>query len=126
MRRPRPSVRAQAVASAQQLLIETGPEFSMDEVCRAAGCSKGALYHHFDSRAELLIEALERCLEEDALTAEAWVRLLPLASRDSTVASLLASHTDANRTLEGTIALGRQVEQVLGTGHGEAQKRAAV
>lgn len=29
-------------------------EASMDEICRAAGCSKGGLYHHFPTKAAVL------------------------------------------------------------------------
>lgn len=35
-------------------------EASMDDVCQAAGCSKGGLYHHFPAKAAVLEAVIER------------------------------------------------------------------
>lgn len=40
---------------------------SMDDVCMAAGCSKGGLYHHFPNKTAVLAGVVERLAETDAL-----------------------------------------------------------
>jgi AcrR family transcriptional regulator len=40
---------------------------SMDDVCMAAGCSKGGLYHHFPSKPAVLAGVVERLAECGAL-----------------------------------------------------------
>jgi AcrR family transcriptional regulator len=40
---------------------------SMDDICMAAGCSKGGLYHHFPSKAHLLRGVVDRLATEGAL-----------------------------------------------------------
>ena len=40
---------------------------SMDDVCLAAGCSKGGLYHHFRSKAAVLSGVVERLAAAGAL-----------------------------------------------------------
>jgi AcrR family transcriptional regulator len=40
---------------------------SMDDVCMAAGCSKGGLYHHFPSKPAILAGVVERLTASGAL-----------------------------------------------------------
>lgn len=40
---------------------------SMDDVCMAAGCSKGGLYHHFPSKPAILAGVVERLARAGAL-----------------------------------------------------------
>ncbi len=40
---------------------------SMDDVCMAAGCSKGGLYHHFPSKQAILAGVVERLTASGAL-----------------------------------------------------------
>ncbi len=40
---------------------------SMDDVCLAAGCSKGGLYHHYPTKQALLRAVVERLVAADAL-----------------------------------------------------------
>src|SRR5256885_15501784 len=40
---------------------------SMDDFCLAAGCSKGGLYHHFRTKADVLRAVVARLQEADAL-----------------------------------------------------------
>jgi AcrR family transcriptional regulator len=40
---------------------------SMDDVCLAAGCSKGGLYHHFSTKAAVLSAVVERLAAANAL-----------------------------------------------------------
>lgn len=52
--------RARLLAAALQTFSQTGYEAaSVDEVCAAAGVSKGAFYHHFPSKQAVFIELLE-------------------------------------------------------------------
>jgi AcrR family transcriptional regulator len=63
--------REQLLASGARLLAERPfDEVSIEEIARAAGVSKGLLYHYFPTKKEFLIAALERGQEElAALTA---------------------------------------------------------
>jgi len=40
---------------------------SMDDVCLAAGCSKGGLYHHFPTKAAVLSGVVDRLIQNGAL-----------------------------------------------------------
>jgi len=40
---------------------------SMDDICMAAGCSKGGLYHHFPTKSAVLGGVVERLLVQRAL-----------------------------------------------------------
>jgi len=63
--------REQLLASGARLLAERPfDEVSIEEIARAAGVSKGLLYHYFPTKKDFLIAALERGQEElAALTA---------------------------------------------------------
>jgi AcrR family transcriptional regulator len=63
--------REQLLASGAQLLAERPyDEVSIEEIARAAGVSKGLLYHYFPTKKDFLIAALERGQDELAeLTA---------------------------------------------------------
>jgi AcrR family transcriptional regulator len=63
------ATRAALVAAARRLFGERGyASVSTEEIVRAAGVTRGALYHHFGGKRELL-EAVYRDVEED-LTRE--------------------------------------------------------
>jgi len=52
------------MAAAEALLVvRSYAEVSMNEIAEAAGVTKGALYHHFESKEELYIEMMCRDLE---------------------------------------------------------------
>jgi AcrR family transcriptional regulator len=40
---------------------------SMDDICLAAGCSKGGLYHHFPTKTSVLSGVVDRLIMNDAL-----------------------------------------------------------
>lgn len=40
---------------------------SMDDICLAAGCSKGGLYHHFPTKAHVLAGVVKRLIELKAI-----------------------------------------------------------
>jgi AcrR family transcriptional regulator len=51
------------MAAAEELLVERSySEVSMNEIAEAAGVTKGALYHHFDSKEELYLAMMRRDL----------------------------------------------------------------
>jgi len=51
---------------------------SMDDICMAAGCSKGGLYHHFPTKSAVLGGVVERLLVQRAL-------LPPFTASDATL-----------------------------------------
>ncbi|NNH68707.1 TetR/AcrR family transcriptional regulator [Nocardia uniformis] len=56
----REQVRADFVDAALRALAEHGPDVSMDDIARAAGCAKPKLYRHFDDKTDLYLAILER------------------------------------------------------------------
>jgi AcrR family transcriptional regulator len=59
------ATRGRLVAAATQLFAELGyADVSIEAVLRASGVSRGALYHHFDSK-EALFEAVFEAMEAD-------------------------------------------------------------
>lgn len=55
---------AAIMAAAEALLVvRSYSEVSMNEIAEAAGVTKGALYHHFESKEELCIEMMRRDLQ---------------------------------------------------------------
>lgn len=62
-RRPK-SARERVLGAATGLLLERGyGATSLDDVCRAAGVTKGGLFYHFDSKEQLASAAIERFFE---------------------------------------------------------------
>jgi len=51
---------------------------SMDDICLAAGCSKGGLYHHFPTKSAVLTGVVERLTAQRALVP-------PFAGSDATL-----------------------------------------
>jgi AcrR family transcriptional regulator len=66
------ATRAELVSTARRLFAERGyADVGTEEIVRAAGVTRGALYHHFDSKRELLAavhEQIERELTERIAT----------------------------------------------------------
>jgi len=61
------------IAHAKQLFVQKGyGAVTMNEVCAAAGASKGSLYHHFPSKDELFIQVSE---EDARQWNEDWERI---------------------------------------------------
>jgi AcrR family transcriptional regulator len=55
--------RKKIIQSARELFAQTGYESaSVDDICRAAGISKGAFYHHFPSKQSVFMDLLEEWL----------------------------------------------------------------
>lgn len=59
-REHREQVRADFVDAAFRALAERGPDVSMDDIARAAGCAKPKLYRHFDDKTDLYLAILDR------------------------------------------------------------------
>ena len=56
--------RERLLAAAQALTLSKGfPATRVDEVCAAAGCTKGSFYHHFDSKEALAHALVEHYFE---------------------------------------------------------------
>ncbi|MFI6044780.1 TetR/AcrR family transcriptional regulator [Nocardia sp. NPDC051321] len=56
----REQVRGEFVDAAFRALAEHGPDVSMDDIARAAGCAKPKLYRHFADKTDLYLSILER------------------------------------------------------------------
>ena len=55
----RASTRAALLAAAADAVVDTGPSTGVAEIARRAGVSTGALQHHFDAKADLLVAVVE-------------------------------------------------------------------
>ncbi len=56
--------RAALLSAGEACFARSGYDLaSVDDICRAAGVSKGAFYHHFASKQQLFLELLNRWLE---------------------------------------------------------------
>jgi AcrR family transcriptional regulator len=61
----RATTRGELLAAAERVIAERGYEAgSLSAIAEAAGVSKGALYHHFESKDELLFALLEERFQE--------------------------------------------------------------
>lgn len=89
-------------AAALALFVEHGFEkTSVDEIVRAAGVTKGAMYHHFRSKQDLLFDIYDRliALQSDHLAAIV-ARPAPATSRlraaaEDVIITSLAAHAEA-------------------------------
>ena len=100
---------ARIIEVAARLLADVGPEVSVDLICGAAHCSKGAFYHHFSSKRQLVRRALGEICSEAPLTTEVLLRFLPLARRDPEVANLIAAQVAGSGAAGGSVALARRI-----------------
>lgn len=61
----RAATRGELLAAAEELIADRGyAAASLDRIARTAGVSKGALYHHFESKDDLLLALLEVRFQE--------------------------------------------------------------
>ncbi len=80
----REQVRGEFVDAAFRALAEHGPDVSMDDIARAAGCAKPKLYRHFADKTDLYLAILER------VQSTLWERVLARISLTTdTLAHLL-------------------------------------
>jgi AcrR family transcriptional regulator len=82
------ATRAALVAAARRLFTEHGYEgVGTEEIVRAAGVSRGALYHHFGGKAELLEAAYEQL---EAESTERVARIVLGSELESPLAAMRA------------------------------------
>jgi AcrR family transcriptional regulator len=89
---------------------------SMDDICLAAGCSKGGLYHHFPAKPAVLAGVVERMSSQGLLSPFGGAPLQPdasgrilveiwaVASRDADVRGQLEACYERSDGASGSIA----------------------
>ena len=86
------------LATASQLFVQKGYEkTSMQDIARTAGISKGAIYHHFQSKEEIILKVMqhlkELMVEEIARTLQATEQLSGKEQLQALVKANLESQT---------------------------------
>lgn len=130
--------RSHIVDTALEVFAAKGyPETSMEDVCLAAGCSKGGLYHHFRTKTAILAEVTERLNVLDGLApplgafsaatgipelllGRLMLDLWAEAARDPS----LAARLQAGRAGD-VLAMGRLVQGTVFAAQDEEARRAA-
>jgi TetR/AcrR family transcriptional repressor of nem operon len=83
MARKGEKTRTSVVAAAEALILAKGyAGTTLDDILDATGLTKGAFFHHFDSKAELARAVLERYAENDFELFERWSAEADEASDD--------------------------------------------
>lgn len=102
------------LARAGRAFLDHGPEMSTASLCGALGISKGGLYHHYSSKRDLLLRALEAANVSRDVEIAALARLLPSSRRDPEVAALLGrGETCSDYVLEEATRFGQKVAGML-------------
>ena len=82
--------RAALLDAAEALIVEHSiPALSLRAVCTRAGYTQGAFYSNFADREELLLEVMERNLEQKAASLEQMLATCGDAGLDGTLAPAL-------------------------------------
>jgi AcrR family transcriptional regulator len=115
-------VQAALVSFARRGYAET----SMDDICVAAGCSKGGLYHHFRTKGDVLARVADRLCAMAAVTPPFEPSALPDGLGQHAFGRLLvdlwaeaARNADLRRRLTAAAAWGEngsQLEEALAIG----------
>jgi AcrR family transcriptional regulator len=121
------TTRAALLAAAHQLFVERGfAATSTPDICAAAGLTRGALYHHWADKSDLLRAVLER--EAAAVRAAIDSAAAPAASAQDALRlgadAYLAAMAERGRTrlllVEGPAVLGLAETAALDAGHAAA------
>jgi TetR/AcrR family transcriptional repressor of nem operon len=65
-----PTTKDKLLEAAKRLMLQKGcPATTIDEICQAAGFTKGGFFHHFESKEQLAEEVLDRffALQQEAI-----------------------------------------------------------
>ena len=115
--------REQLLASGARLLAQRPyDEVSIEEIARAAGVSKGLLYHYFPTKKDFLIAALERGQDELAVLTAPDPDLPPAAqlassldrfldfveAHEAAYAAIFRSRGGADPAIQAALEAGRQ------------------
>lgn len=114
--KPSPVRRREIIESARALILEKGQNTSVDDVVDRTGLSKGAFYHHFKSKDDLLLGLAERLVEESVEQVQDLLDdagLAPMARLDAVLARLRAFNVDAGWPHSPTAMLRLQRENGL-------------
>ena len=118
------ATRAALVDSARQLFVDRGyPATSIEDVVRSARVTRGALYHHFDTKMDLFIAVFEQVETEtmDRLTEALGVIVAPwdaaLTALDAYLDACLAPAYQRIILQDGPVALGWQRWRALDQQH---------
>ena len=126
-------LRRHTILEASVRLIETGGCFgyTIDGVAAAAGIAKGVVYHHFDSKEDLLVKTA-RYLEA-VLLLEIWRRRRSLAQKTclnelASVADglLRLEHFDQRLRTTRLLRMGCCVENSCGSGRAQGRLRRGI
>jgi len=108
--------RAQLLETGARLFTEQGYEaISMNDVARAAGISKGLLYHYFPSKQEFFAATLQAAAQELAAVTQTDAAAPPLEQVEQALDAYLAwieENADAYRAVLGASEARALVEQV--------------
>ncbi|MEU7143992.1 TetR/AcrR family transcriptional regulator [Nocardia sp. NPDC046473] len=112
----REQVRGEFVDAAFRALAEHGPDVSMDDIARAAGCAKPKLYRHFADKTDLYLAILdrvqsmlwERVLAKISLTTDSVAELIRIVTGE--YVAVVEAQPDVFRFLVHS-RLAQQAEQ---------------
>lgn len=121
--RPKPRAREDLLEASFALIRQRGySRTSVDELCAAAGVSKGAFFHHFQSKDALAVAALDRWSE----VSTAFFQAAPYREHRDPLDRVLGYLDFRKGLLKGEVAqftclAGTMVQEVYGT-HAEIRE----
>lgn len=85
--------RTRILEAAERCFAQSGYDgTSVSQICQAAGVSKGALYHHYESKQDIFVELLNRWLEEmEFQLADLSESVIPVPERLLSMSAIIGS-----------------------------------